>query len=340
MILYIGNKLSKHGSTPTSVETLGNALAEEYEMITVSDKANKLLRLIDMIWAIIRHRKYVSLILIDTYSTLNFYYAVISAWQAKILKIPYVPILHGGNLPERIQKNRKMSDFIFQNAKINIAPSNYLLEAFKMHGYKVQYIPNSIALENYPFTERKTIRPKLLYVRAFSQVYNPQMAIYVLHKVLQKYPDAKLCMVGPDKDGTLEETKDLTRKLGIENHVVFMGKMKQKEWIAMSKEYDIFINTTNADNTPVSVIEAMALGLPVISTKVGGIPYLIEDGFDGLLVEPKNTDEMCKKIEYLMEHPYEAYTLATTARKKAEFFSWGRVKKQWYQVISSISQRE
>ena len=292
MILYIGNKLSKHGNTPTSVETLGNALSEEYEMITVSDKANKILRLIDMVWAIIRHRKHLSLILIDTYSTLNFYYALICAWQAKIFHIPYIPILHGGDLPKRIQKNRKISNFIFQNAEINIAPSNYLLEAFKRYDYAVKYIPNSIALENYPFTERKTVRPRLLYVRAFSQVYNPQMAIKVLHKVLQKHPDAKLCMVGPDKDGTLENTKNLAQKLGIEEHIVFMGKMEKEEWIALSKGYDIFINTTNADNTPVSVMEAMALGLPVVSTNVGGIPYLIEDGLDGLLVEPKNADEI------------------------------------------------
>ena len=335
MILYIGNKLSKHGNTPTSVETLGNALAEEYEMITVSDKANKLLRLIDMIWAIIRYRKRLSLILIDTYSTLNFYYAVICAWQSKILDIPYIPILHGGDLPNRLQKNRKISNFIFQNAKINIAPSNYLLETFKMHGYKVQYIPNSIALENYPFTERKTVRPKLLYVRAFSQVYNPQMAIKVLHKVLQKHPDAKLCMVGPNKDGTLDNTKNLAQKLGIEEHIVFMGKMKKEEWIALSKGYDIFINTTNADNTPVSVMEAMALGLPVVSTNVGGIPYLIEDGLDGLLVEPKNADEMCEKIEHLLEHPHEAYTLATAARKKSESFSWIKVKEQWDKLLRS-----
>ncbi len=335
MILYIGNKLSKHGNTPTSVETLGNALAEEYEMITVSDKANKLLRLIDMIWAIIRYRKRLSLILIDTYSTLNFYYAVICAWQSKILDIPYIPILHGGDLPNRLQKNRKISNFIFQNAKINIAPSNYLLETFKMHGYKVQYIPNSIALENYPFTERKTVRPKLLYVRAFSQVYNPQMAIKVLHKVLQKHPDAKLCMVGPNKDGTLDNTKNLAQKLGIEEHIVFMGKMKKEEWIALSKGYDIFINTTNADNTPVSVMEAMALGLPVVSTNVGVIPYLIEDGLDGLFVEPRTTNKKKKKIEHLLEHPHEAYTLATAARKKSESFSWIKVKEQWDKLLRS-----
>ncbi len=332
-ILYIGNKLSKHGSTPTSVETLGNALTEEYEMITVSDKANKVLRVLDMVWAIVRHRKQLSLILIDTYSTLNFYYAVICAWQAKMFKIPYIPILHGGNLPERIQKNRKMSDFIFQNAKINIAPSNYLLEAFKMCSYEVQYIPNSIALENYPFTERTVVRPRLLYVRAFSQVYNPQMAIYVLHKVLKKYPDAKLCMVGPDKDGTLEKTKDLARQLGIENHVVFMGKMEKQAWIVLSKEYDIFINTTNFDNTPVSVMEAMALGLPVVSTNVGGIPYLVQDGKEAILVDPNDANAMAQKISLLIEHPSNAVKLAENARKKVESFDWKKVKTRWVELL-------
>ena len=334
MILYIGNKLSKHGNTPTSVETLGKLLAEDFEVISVSDKKNKIHRLLDMLFSIVKHRKNIDFILIDTYSTSNFYFALLSAALARSLNLKYIPILHGGNLPYRLLKNPKFSNFLFSNAYMNISPSMYLLEAFEKYRYNVQYIPNNIEVKNYIFTKRERLRPKLLYVRAFSELYNPMMALDVLQILLEKYPDSKLCMVGPDRDGTLDKTKKLCRKMGLDNKVIFTGKLTKKEWWRLSEEYDIFINTTNFDNTPVSVMEAMALGLPVITTNVGGIPYLIKDGIDGLLVEPNDVRAMSDKIEQLVSNQEDAFKIAQNARKKAETFDWENVKTKWFKLLA------
>lgn len=332
-ILYIGNKLSKHGNTPTSVETLGNLLSEEFDIITVSDKKNKIFRLLDMIFSIIHNRNQLSLILIDTYSTSNFCYALICGWLAKQLKIPYIPILHGGNLPVRIVKNKKMSNFLFSNATMNIAPSGYLYDVFKKHNFTVQYIPNNIEISNYPFKQREKIKPKLLYVRAFSTIYNPSMAIRVLEHLTKSYPNTELCMVGPDKDGSLKDVKELSHELGVDKNVTFTGKLKKEDWIELSKKYDVFINTTNFDNTPVSVIEAMALGLPVVSTNVGGLPYLINDSEDGFLVEPDNTAEMVEKIDILINNPHLSQKVSARARKKVEEMDWEKVKEKWFNIL-------
>src|SRR5690606_41312383 len=91
-------------------------------------------------------------------------------------------------------------------------------------------------------------------------------------------------------DGSLSAAKKYAKKHDL--RVNFTGKLKKKEWIKLSAAYDIFINTSDIDNTPVSVIEAMALGLPVVSTNVGGIPYLIEEGKTGLLVAAKDPGGM------------------------------------------------
>ena len=333
MILYIGNKLSRHGNTPTSVETLGELLSEDFHIKSVSHKKNKILRLLEMLWSIVKHRHKIHFILIDTYSTSNFYYALLCAGMARYVGVPYIPILRGGNLENRLRFNAKMSDFIFKHAYTNVAPSGYLFKIFQKYGYNVDYIPNNIEIGNYPFTKRNSVRPKLLYVRAFSPVYNPQMALDVLALLLQKYNDASLCMVGPDRDGTLEEVQQKATEMALNDKVIFTGKLSKEEWWKMSESYDIFINTTNIDNTPVSVMEAMALGLPVVSTNVGGIPYLVQDGKEAMLVDPNDANAMAQKISLLIEHPSNAVELAKNARKKVESFDWKNVKTRWIELL-------
>jgi len=173
----------------------------------------------------------------------------------------------------------------------------------------------------------------LLWVRAFDATYNPQMAIHVLHLLSDKYPQAALCMVGPDKDGSMNSCRQLAQELGIADRVQFTGRLTKREWIGLSSDYDLFINTTNFDNTPVSVIEAMALGLPVVSTNVGGVPYLIANNVDGVLVESGDVEKMIEKILFLIENSNQAMLIASKARQKAEQFDWNHVKSEWFELL-------
>src|SRR5690606_13913603 len=158
-------------------------------------------------------------------------------------------------------------------------------------------IPNSLELELYAFEEKDFEEVKLLWVRAFANIYNPQLAVHVLKALQDQGLSASLCMVGPDADGSMEAVKQLAKDFNVP--VRFTGKLPKKEWLALAKGYNLFINTTNFDNMPVSVIEAMALGLPVVSTNVGGLPYLIDHEKDGLLVEPDSVDGFVGAIKRL-----------------------------------------
>lgn len=182
---------------------------------------------------------------------------------------------------------------------------------------------------------RELLRPRLLWVRAFDAIYNPQMAIRVLQRLTSHYPNARLCMVGPDKDGSMEACKKLATKLDLAERVRFTGLLPKAEWIALSAEYDIFLNTTTVDNTPVSVIEAMALGLPVVSTNVGGIPYLINDGKEGMLVERGDVDGMCNALIEIIGQRALAAQLSRSGRKKAESCEIVKVGLQWKQLIAN-----
>ena len=331
-LLYIGNKLSGKGNTITVIETLSAHLQSDgYIVIAVSDYRNMVLRLLHMLVSVIRNYKS-DYVLIDTYSTTGFWFAFCVSQLCRILGKKYIPILHGGNLPNRLSQNPKLCKMVFGNAYQNVAPSHYLLEAFKKEGYtNVVYIPNTFALEDYKYEKRSSIRPKLLWVRAFSKIYNPKMAVDVLYELQKKYPDAELCMVGPEKDGSLEATQSYAREKKVT--VTFTGRLDKPDWIGLSEGYDIFINTTHFDNTPVSVMEAMALGLPVVSTNVGGIPYLLNDGTDGLLAADGEVSEMVAAIEKLIDDSQFSKSLSETARSKAETWDWQRVKQQWNALL-------
>ncbi len=139
-------------------------------------------------------------------------------------------------------------------------------------------------------------------------------------------------MVGPEKDGSMEKCQQLAKQKNLP--ITFTDLLKKEAWITLSKEYDLFINTTNFDNTPISVIEAMALGLPVISTNVGGLPYLIENNETGILVPPNNVDVFVEAITQLLSNSEKTEQLSKNARIAVELFDWEVVKGEWGKVIS------
>ncbi|HEU4495770.1 MAG TPA: glycosyltransferase family 4 protein [Flavobacterium sp.] len=332
-LLYIGNKLSKHGYSVTSIETLGPLLETAgFSLAYASEKKNKPLRLYDMLLKTASSIKKSDYILIDTYSTSNFWYAFLISQLARLLKIKYLPILHGGNLPKRLQANAFCSRLIFKNAFKNIAPSKYLQHEFATKGFETLYIPNAIEIKKYHFRQRDNIKPRLLWVRAFDKIYNPQMAIEVFKIVRENFAEASLCMVGPDKDGSLGRAKELADKYGLP--VVFTGRLPKAEWLSLAADYDIFLNTTHFDNMPVSVIEAMALGLPIVSTSVGGIPYLLENNADAILVEDGAVEEMASAIMKLCGSAELAVRLCAAARKKVLAFDWDEVKEAWKKTFA------
>ncbi len=173
----------------------------------------------------------------------------------------------------------------------------------------------------------------MLYVRSFAKIYNPTLAIEVLKELKEKYPEATLCMIGPDKDGTLKEVQQLIEKYELHDSVEITGVLSKEEWHKKSEKFDIFINTTNVDNTPISVIEAMALGLPVISTNVGGLPYLIDDNKDGVLVDKEQPSLMVSQIDKTIKG--NNTLLALNARSKIENFDWSIVRNQWLKLLKN-----
>jgi glycosyltransferase involved in cell wall biosynthesis len=178
----------------------------------------------------------------------------------------------------------------------------------------------------------------LVWLRAFHAIYNPVLAVEVLARVRQEYPDVRLSMIGPDKhDGSLQQAKAAARRLGVAPAVSFLGAIPKPDVARHLAQAGIFLNTTNCDNTPVSVLEAMACGLAIVSTKVGGIPYLLEHGKTALLVPPAAAGVMAAAVCQLQTDPVLASQLGANGRKLAESFDWSIVLPQWQNLLATAS---
>lgn len=335
-IVYIGNCLSRWGYTPTTIETISNRFNEFAVVHTYSDRRNPFARLLHMIYGIWINRQKADFVLIDTYSSSAFYFGWICSLICRSLKLPYVPFLHGGNLPNRLVNSPKLSSSYFGNAACLVAPSNYLFKQFEIAGFKnVVIIPNYIDIKNYKFKHRVTPQPRVLWVRSFHQTYNPNLAIDILLILKDKYPNAELCMVGPDKDGSLIKFIEYAKSKGVIESIKITGKLSKDEWIELSSSYDFFLNTTNFDNTPVSVMEAMALGLLVVSTNPGGVPSIITNKKNGFLFNCGNSVEGAELLINGIQSS-NIQSISYEARKQSEEWDWQVVKSKWINLFSQI----
>lgn len=341
-VLIIGNFISKHTGAFGVCEELANQLIRRgWPILISSDIKNKFTRHINQLWTIISKRNQYQLASLDVFSGLSFILTELCVVVLRIIKKPFILVLHGGNLPILAGHNpRRMKRFL-QSANAVVAPSRYLAE--RMHNYRpdIQIVPNGIDVPKYLYKNRNNPEPILLWLRAFHKIYNPPMAINVVSTLSQKLPVIMLRMGGGDSgDGSLSETRMLAKHLGVSGKVEYSGKIQKSDiptWLQMG---DIFINTTMVDNTPVSILEAMACGLCVVSTNVGGIPYMLENEKDALLVPPNDPETMAQAIEKLFSKESGlAKSLSENARKKIEKFDWEVIIPQWEELFLQVFQR-
>lgn len=337
-LIYVGNQLSGHGFTPTSIETLGEKLGDDFEVIRASSFKNVVFRMLDIWKTILKHRK-ADYLLIDTYSTSAFFFAWTSARLARCFGLKYIPILHGGDLPKRIKNSPVTLLKYLKEAHAVVCPSGYLkseMSNFLQRDYHL--ISNFIDIGYYPY-QLKTLSPgdpiRLLWLRSFHQIYNPDLAVQVLKGLFDLGHDVHLCMVGPDKDGSMERVRELARQLDVFDRLEITGRMSRADWIALSGEYNVFINTTDVDNTPVSIMEAMALGFPIVTTNVGGMPHLLVDQKEGVLVPAGSLDKFVMAINNLINKPEKALQMGQNARRTAELWDWQVIRQAWLTLLKS-----
>jgi glycosyltransferase involved in cell wall biosynthesis len=324
------------GHTTMQGQILSDLFSEAgYSVVSTSAKLNRYERLIDIVKTLCKARNQIDTLIIEVYGGPSFVVEDIASRLGKRFGHQIIMWLHGGAMPEFMSRYPRWTNGVLRRADLLVAPSQYLARAVGRYGFKAQVVPNVIDLDAYPFRRRRVVRPRLFWMRSFDSIYNPELALRVLARLRTRLPDARLVMAGKD-GGCKSEIQDVAAQLGLTDAVAFTGFLDMERKVKAGHDCDIFINTSRVDNTPVAILEACAMGLPVVSTSVGGIPDLLTNRQTGLLVGDNNEEALADAIEELLANPDLIERLSTNGRQLALRSSWKQVRLQWEKIFSAL----
>jgi len=328
--------LSSHVGVRTVCEELAERLTESgWRVLTTSTKQDRVARIIDMVKTSWLRRKEYRIAQVDVYSGSAFLWAEAVCTTLQLAHKPYVLTLHGGNLPRFAARWKTRTRRLLQHAQAVTAPSGYLIERMQPYRNDLKLLPNALDFSNYVFRQRSSAAPRLVWLRAFHDIYNPVLAVKVLGHIVERFPNASLDMFGPDKlDGSLEATWAAVNSLGLQQRVRIHGRVPKNRIGECIDRGDIFLNTSRVDNAPVSVLEAMACGACIVSTRVGGIPYMLRDEHDSLLTPAGDEEAMAYAVQRLLTDAKLVSTLSINARQQSSAYDWPEILKHWQALLS------
>ena len=338
-VLLVGNFLSSSTSIRFVCEDLADGLASSgWNVVAASTRARRAARLADMLATAWRRRGEYAAAQVDVYSGPAFLWAEAVGALLRALGKPHVLTLHGGNLPAFAGRRPRRVRRLLAGADAVTSPSPYLARALASLRSDVRVIPNPIDVARYPFRLRSAPRPRLVWLRAFHRMYRPEVAPAVLAEVAARHGDATLAMIGPDKgDGSLAATRRAAESLGVADRLTVLGPIPKCAVPGALADAEIFLNTTDVDNTPVSMLEAMACGLCVVTTDAGGILDLVRDGGTALVVPRGDAGAMAAAVGRIVEDAALSATISRGGRAKAEEADRPRVLAAWRELLGGLA---
>jgi glycosyltransferase involved in cell wall biosynthesis len=259
------------------------------------------------------------------------------AFVLRVLGKPYIVTLRGGALPQFAARWPNAVRWLLKHASYVQAPSDYLRVSLRKYHADIRLLPNAIDVAKYGLRVRRKARPRLIWIRAFHTIYNPALLPKSIALLVDDFPDIQSIMVGPDKgDGSLTQCVGEAERLGLRDRITFAGGVNNDTLPGWLEKADIFVNTTNYDNCPVSVLEAMAAGLCIVSTSVGGIPYLLVNKENALLVPVDDPEAMSQAIRRILSDPGLAHRLSENAVKSVKGYDWENILTKWEENLETI----
>ena len=236
---------------------------------------------------------------------LNYHPYILSAWGSDVYLFPKKNIIQ----KYMIKYNFKKADYIWSTSKD-------MAREIKLYTNKDIHI-TPFGVDTSIFKPNRKIKNKRLIigtVKALSKIYGINYLIRAFAILKEKYKDIELHIAG--KGEQERELKQLCVDLGINNDVKFLGFLESPYLVAQTfNTFDIAVFPSLSESFGVAAIEAQACGVPVIVTKVGGLPEVVEENKTGLIIEKGNIEELVMAIEYLILNEEKRIEMGKSGRK-------------------------
>jgi glycosyltransferase involved in cell wall biosynthesis len=286
------------------------------------------------LWKLWRGLRDVDVVHIFSASYSSFLLAPLPAWLVARLRGKRMLINYrSGEARDHLQRSR-IARRVLRNADVLVVPSGYLMDVFREFGLEAQIVPNVMDLSQFQYRERRPLRPHLVCTRGFHPYYGIDVVVRAFAEVQRVYPEAQLDLIG---GGALEgNIRALVQQLKLAN-VNFLGVVSRGEIGRSYDRADIFVNASNLDNMPVSVLEAFASGTPVITTEPEGMKYIVTHERTGMLSPPGDATALAGNILRVLREPELAARLAHNAFAESARYGWNTVREQWLRVYEQLT---
>jgi glycosyltransferase involved in cell wall biosynthesis len=258
-------------------------------------------------------------------------FAAPAVWLAHLRGVPVVVNYRGGEAEPFLQRSAGLVRRSMARVAALVVPSGFLAGVFGRFGMDSQVVPNIIDRERFGPGEGARARGRhVVIARNLEPIYGIDVALRAFSQVRQALPDARLSIAGSGPQAA--ELKALAESLGLADAVTFTGRLDRDAMAALYRSADLSVNPSHVDNMPNSVLESLACGVPVVSTRVGGVPFIVEDGRTALLVPPADAQAMAEAIVRALSDDALAQALAEAGMREVARYDWAQVRGQWMAV--------
>jgi glycosyltransferase involved in cell wall biosynthesis len=266
-------------------------------------------------------------------------FAAPAIWVGRIKGLPVVINYRGGEADAFLNKAFLWIKPSLSRADAIIVPSAFLESVFGKRGFPTTIVPNIIDLSRFGAKPRALAFrgdcPHLIVTRNLEPIYDNATALRAFAIARRSgFPAARLTVAGSGPERPALER--LACELGVADAITFTGRMDNEGMASLYQDADVMINPSLADNMPISILEALASGVPVISTDAGGIPYLVENGKTALLVPVQNPQAMADAIVLLLDDPCRRDKLRQAGLEAVRQYAWGNIRERLLGVYQEV----
>jgi glycosyltransferase involved in cell wall biosynthesis len=264
-------------------------------------------------------------------------------WIARLRGKPVVINYRGGEADAFFARSLFWIRPSLRRTDAIIVPSGFLQAVFKKYGFVSEVVPNIINLSRFcaganNASSSADVVPCVLVARNLESIYDNATALRAFSIANKAYPELRMIIAGAGPER--QSLEKVAAEIGLTNSVTFTGRVDNENMPSLYRKAQVVVNPSLIDNMPNSVLEALASGVPVVSTNVGGVPYMVEHDKTALLVPPQDPQAMATAILALLNDPAKASRIREAGIQSVQQYTWPKVRDVLLGVYQRVLAKE